>query len=306
MAKKPKKKINLDKPEYYLNRELSWLQFNKRVLELAQRENQPLLERLKFLAIFSSNLDEFFMIRVAGLTQQVDAGLRKKEKSGLTPRQQLDEISVRTHELVEQHTQSVKELIEQLKTPGLHILRRDEWTLEQRRYIKQYFQHEVLPGLTPLAVEKLSPSPLLPGLQLNVALTLGADEKDSETGRLLIVPVPGLFDRFLTVPSREGTFLVSIEDMIAENAVMLSRDRAVESVDFFRLTRDADVGIQEDEAADLLNVMAAAVTERRRRSAKRTARTSRAARPLTLRRPPARSSRCCRNAARLPVRKIGR
>lgn len=265
-----KKKINnFDKPDYFLNRELSWLQFNQRVLELARRRSLPLLERLKFLAIFSSNLDEFFMVRVAGLNQQADAGRRKKDKSGRTPRQQLLEIGKDAHDLVDQHTRSVSDLLDELRKHRLYILARDEWTLEQRRYLKRHFEQEILPVVTPLAVEQLNPCPLLPGLQINVALTLQADPKAPDAGRLLIIPVPYSFARFLTIPSKEGTFLVTIEDVIADNAGTFCSGRKVAAVDVFRLTRDADVGVQEDEASDLLSVMEAAVLQRRRRSAVR-------------------------------------
>lgn len=266
MARKIKP-TKLNKPEYFLNRELSWLQFNLRVLEQAERPSQPLLERLKFLAIFSSNLDEFFMVRIAGLNQQVDAGRRKKDKSGLTPRQQLTEISRQTHELVTRHSAVVSDLLAQLRKHGLYLLGRDEWTLDQRRFLRRYFEQEILPVITPLAVEQLNPCPLLPGLQMNVALTLNASETDS--GRLLVVPVPVSFPRFLTIPSKEGTFLVTIEDILADNAAMFCGGRKVQSADVFRLTRDADVAVQEDEASDLLSNMEAAVLERRRRSAVR-------------------------------------
>ena len=267
MAGKSKK--DLKNPEYFINRELSWLAFNERVLEQAQRETQPLLERLKFLAIFSSNLDEFFMVRVAGLHQQVEAGQRKKDKSGLTPRQQLAEISRRTHELVDRHTQTVNDLLEQLRAQQLSIVGRNEWTLEQRRYLKEYFEEEILPVLTPLAVDQIEPCPLLPGLQLNVALTLQVQKEDSTTGRLLVIPVPHMFARFLTIPDGDGTAVAPIEEVISDNAGLLCQGRKIDAFDVFRLTRDADVGVQEDEASDLLTIMEAAVLERRRRSAVR-------------------------------------
>ena len=280
MARKAKP-IKLNKPEYFFNRELSWLRFNQRVLEQAERTSQPLLERLKFLAIFSSNLDEFFMVRVAGLNQQVDAGRRKKDKSGLTPRQQLTEIGKQTHELVDRHTAAVRDLLAQLRKHGMCLLGRDEWTLDQRRFLQRYFEQEVLPVVTPLAVEQLDPCPLLPGLQLNVALTLEAKEtEETETSRLLVVPVPDSFPRFLTIPSKEGTFLVTIEDVIADNATMFCEGRKVEAADVFRLTRDADVAVQEDEASDLLSNMEAAVLERRRRSAVRVELSAEASGPL--------------------------
>lgn len=270
MAKRKSNKKNaLNSTRYFTNRELSWISFNQRVLELAQRPSLPLLEQLKFLAIFSSNLDEFFMIRVAGLNQQIDAGIRKRGIAGRTPLQQLREISLRVHNLLEEHTATAGRVFEDLRKHGLIILRRSEWSNAQRTYLKDYFEKEVLAVLTPLAVEKLQPCPLLPSLQLNVALTLKAASEDPEACRLLVIPVPDIFPRFLTLASKEGTYLAAIEDVIADNAASLVPGRRVQSVDFFRLTRDADVMVKEDEAGDLLDVIETAVIERRRRIAVR-------------------------------------
>lgn len=269
MAKTKSKKTKYDAVANFINRELSWAAFNRRVLELAQRTELPLLERLKFLAIFSSNLDEFFMIRVAGLNQQIDAGIRKKAIAGRTPLVQLKEISDRVHTLMDTHTGMVKELFTQLRKHGLYVLGRDEWSEKHRSYLKDYFLTEILPVLTPLAVQQHDPCPLLPGLQINVALTLRAGKDLPDEDRLLVIPVPDLFTRFLTLPSREATYLVTIEDVIADNAAAIAPGCSIQSIDFFRLTRDADVAVKEDEASDLLNVMEAAVIERRRRTAVR-------------------------------------
>jgi polyphosphate kinase len=258
-----------DLPDYYINRELSWIAFNQRVLELAQRTELPLLERLKFLAIFSSNLDEFFMIRVAGLNQQIEAGVRKKAIAGRTPMQQLKEISEQVHRLTGLHTVMLKAVLQELRQHGLTILRPHELTASQKTYLKEYFLSSVMPVLTPLAVQQLTPCPLLPGLQMNVALTVQTEQDTEPRNRLLVIPVPDLFPRFLTLPSREGTFLIAIEDIIADNAAALAPGCAIRAVDFFRLTRDADIAVKEDEASDLLNVIEAAVVERRRQMAVR-------------------------------------
>jgi polyphosphate kinase len=252
----------LEQAELYINRELSWLAFNRRVLEQGLRASLPLLERLKFLAIFSTNLDEFYMIRVAGLMQQTAAGVRKKEPSGLTPRQQLDAVAQAAQELMLQHTQAANSLLDELRQHGLNVIRRNEWSKEHREYLRDFFENEMLPVLTPLAVQELDPCPLLPGLQMHVALTVQGQEQK----RLLVIPIPGMFVRFMTVPSREGTYLVAIEDIVADNAARLCPEAVIESVDIFRLTRDADVSIQEDEADDLLSTVEGAVQDRRRRS----------------------------------------
>ena len=255
----------LEQSELYINRELSWLTFNRRVLEQGLRASLPPLERLKFLAIFSTNLDEFFMVRVAGLMQQTAAGVRKKDTSGLTPQQQLDTVAQTVQELMRQHTLAAKELFDELRQHGLNVVRRHEWTKEHREYLRDFFENEMLPVLTPLAMQELEPCPLLPGLQMHVALTVQGQEQK----RLLVVPIPAMFVRFMTVPSREGTYLVAVEDIVADNAARLCPEVVIESVDVFRLTRDAEVSIQEDEADDLLSTVERAVQDRRRRAAVR-------------------------------------
>ncbi len=253
---------NLDRTELFINRELSWLAFNRRVLEQGLRASLPPLERLKFLAIFSTNLDEFFMIRVAGLKQQASAGVLSKDPSGLSPQEQLAAIAAAARELVRQHTQAVGALLDELRPHGLTLLKRSEWTAEQREFLREFFDHEMLPILTPMAVQQLQPCPLLPGLQLYVAVTLDGQEAK----RLLVIPVPPVFIRYMTVPSREGTFLAAVEDIVADNAARLCPAAGVSSIDVFRLTRDADVSIQEDEAGDLLDSVEQAVQDRRRRA----------------------------------------
>ncbi len=277
-VRKKKKAANFDSPQLFINRELSWLEFNRRVLLEGMREDLPLLERLKFLAIFSSNLDEFFLIRVAGLAQMVSAGLRKRDKSGLTPNQQLARIGETVHELNRQHTKAVAEVITALGEKGLCLLRKNDWTLDHKKFVRTYFQQIVMPVLTPLDITELAPRPLLPGLQLYVALVLEKKEtkqkqdedsankdKNEEDFRIVVIPVPSLFERFVTIPSKKGTLLTPLEDVIADNAGLLCAGEKVEYVLYFRLTRDADVSIQEDEAEDLLGTMEEAVLERKRR-----------------------------------------
>ncbi|NLW84522.1 MAG: polyphosphate kinase 1 [Phycisphaerae bacterium] len=259
MAKKHDKS---KKTDLFINRELSWLAFNERVLEQGLRAALPPLERLKFLAIFSTNLDEFFMIRVAGLMQQAAAGVRKQDPAGLTLAKQLKAIARTAQPLVQRHTQAVNALLDELRPHGLHVLRRHEWTKEQRDHLCDFFEQEMLPVLTPLAVQELNPCPLLPGLQMHLAVTVGG----AEAARLLVVPIPAMFIRYMTVPAPEGTVLAAVEDIVADNAALLCPNATILSVDFFRLTRDADVSIQEDEAGDLLETVEDAVLARRRRA----------------------------------------
>jgi len=260
-------KSDLDSPERFINRELSWLEFNDRVMREGLSEDVPLLERLKFLAIVSSNLDEFFMIRVAGLMQQRAAGVRRRDVAGLTPNQQLTAINQRAHRLVEEQTAGVRRTLEQLAEHKLCVLHSEDWTPQQRRFLQSYFSGEILPVLTPLAVQDLEPGPLLPGLQLHVGLVIASGKSASE--KIAVIPVPTQFSRFIAVPVEEGLHLARLEDAIAANAGMLFPGCKVLATAVFRITRDADVAIQDDDASDLLQMVEEAVLARRRRAAVR-------------------------------------
>lgn len=254
--------------EHFINRELSWLEFNDRVLQEGKSEDIPLLERLKFLAIVSSNLDEFFMIRVAGLMQQVKAGVRKRDISGLTPSQQLDKISRRVHQMKREQTESIKDVFSRLSGQGIHVLAPKQWSVEQRYFLQNYFVDELLPVLTPVSVETLDPVPLLPGLQIHIAANLAFAEADDEREspqQIVVVPVPTQHPRFVSIPGSEGISAALLEDVVTENLHTLFPDCRLLSTVQFRLTRDADVDIQDDEASDLLNVVENAVLDRRRR-----------------------------------------
>ena len=169
-----------DSPDLFLNRELSWLEFNDRVLREGMSEDVPLLERLKFLAIVSSNLDEFFMIRVASLKQKVSGRVRRPDFSGMTPAQQLEAIAARARTMAVEQSQAIRAAAVKLREHDLHLLEMSEFTPEQRQFLARRFQSEILPSLTPLAVEELEPSPILPGLALNLALFLEAQEPNEE------------------------------------------------------------------------------------------------------------------------------
>ncbi len=262
-----KSKLNLDDPQLYINRELSWLEFNRRVLDMAMRENVPPMERLKFLAIFSSNLDEFFMIRVAGLMQRADAGAQTTDPGGLTTTEQLDRIRQKTLELTALHAEAIQSQLASLRKFGLCVLRRTDWTADQRRFLREYFLHHLLPLLTPITAADLQAFPLLPSLQLHLGLTLST--KDSEEMQILIVPVPTALPRFIALPSKEGSYWVTLEEVLVEFVNLMAEDKTLVSADIFRITRDADIKVQEDEAADLLETLEEAVLERRRRQAVR-------------------------------------
>ncbi len=267
MTATSKTSLNLDESRCYINRELSWLSFNERVLEMAEHQDVPPMERMKFLAIFSSNLDEFFMIRVAGLMQRVQAGVQTKDPSGLTASEQLDAVRQKTLALSARHAQAAETLLKLLHKHGLYILNRKTWNNDQRRFLRDYFQSHLLPLLTPIAVMDTQSFPLLPNLQLHIGITLSA--QDGEEKQIMVIPVPTVVSRFIGLPSREGEFWVMLEDVLMEYAGLVVQGKRIEAVDLFRITRDADIKIQEEEAGDLLETIEAAVLERRHRQAVR-------------------------------------
>ncbi|MDM5246676.1 MULTISPECIES: RNA degradosome polyphosphate kinase [unclassified Lysinibacillus] len=244
------------KPQYYNNRELSWLAFNERVLEEAEDVNNPLLERLKFLAIFSSNLDEFFMVRVAGLQDQVRAGFHKPEnKSGLTPKEQLAKIAERTQALVRRQTEVYRHLIyDLLPQHNVHIADIKDLNSTQKAFVNEMFAETIFPVLTPVAVDAYRPFPTLFGKTLNLLVLLEQDETDMENReKVAIVQVPSVLDRYIKVPSADGeTVIVLLEDVIVAHIEKLFYGYSVKSAQAFRLTRNADLTIHEEGARDLL------------------------------------------------------
>ncbi|WP_341322519.1 RNA degradosome polyphosphate kinase [Solibacillus sp. FSL H8-0523] len=244
------------KPQYYNNRELSWLAFNERVLEEAEDTNNPLLERLKFLAIFSSNLDEFFMVRVAGLQDQIRAGFHKPEnKSGLTPKEQLAKIAERTQALVRRQTEVYRHLVDDL-LPKENVYVRDMklLTAEQKNFVHELFEETIFPVLTPVAVDAYRPFPTLLGRTLNLLVMLENNNSDSEmSDKVAIVQVPSVLERFIKVPTQnDETVFVLLEDVISNSIDRLFFGYKVKSTQAFRLTRNADLTIHEEGAQDLL------------------------------------------------------
>ncbi len=244
------------KPQYYNNRELSWLAFNERVLEEAEDENNPLLERLKFLAIFSSNLDEFFMVRVAGLQDQLRAGFHKPEnKSGLTPKEQLSKIAERTQALVRRQTEVFRHLTSKcLPKENVFVLDIKDLNLEQRQFLNELFEETIFPVLTPVAVDAYRPFPTLLGKTLNLLVMLENQGNDTElTDNVAIVQVPSVLERYIKVPSESNeTVFVLLEDVISSHVDKLFLGYRVKSTQAFRLTRNADLTIHEEGAQDLL------------------------------------------------------
>ncbi len=268
MAEKRSKKSgdaeNLHSPELYVNRELSWLEFNHRVLHEGTRADVPPLERLKFLAITGSNLDEFFMVRVAGLVQARQSGLRRKDTSGMTPAAQLKAIRSRVLQMYADHAVALADVVEILSAEGVHLLRRNRWDENQREYLRDYFHREVLPVITPLAVEQMHPKPLLSGLRLNLAAAIEPEREDDQP-QTAIVSLPRPLPRFITIPAEKDLHLAFLEDVLAENAAAIFGGRRVLATSLFRITRDSDLTVDEDEAGDLLESMEEVISQRKRR-----------------------------------------
>ncbi|RXI99428.1 RNA degradosome polyphosphate kinase [Anaerobacillus alkaliphilus] len=245
--------IDLNNPIYYNNRELSWIRFNERVLEEAIDERNPLLERLKFLAIFSSNLDEFFMVRVAGLKDQVKAGFNKPEnKAGLTPREQLERISALNHRIVSLQDRLYTEtLVPMLYQEGFQFLAIEQCNNEQLKFLQDRFDTYILPVLTPMAIDAYRPFPMLLNKSINLAVLLKKPNQKKE--KLAIVQVPGVLTRFIPIPpANEQKQFILLEDIISHFIYKLFKGYDVLSVSPFRITRNADLTIHEEGARDLL------------------------------------------------------
>ena len=250
----------------YLNRELSWLDFNARVLALAEDESQPLLERAKFLAIFSSNLDEFYMVRVAGLKRRDETGLSVRSADGLTPREQLAYISKRNQELVEQHAAAwEKRMRAKIAEKGIRIAKWSELSDLQRERLSNYFRDQIFPVLTPLAVDPAHPFPYISGLSLNLAVTVRDPNGGGE--RFARVKVPDNVSRLVPVDhhgrdDRGATFL-PLEELIAVHLNDLFAGMQVTEVHAFRVTRNADLEVEEDQDEDLLKALERELAQRR-------------------------------------------
>lgn len=250
--------------EHFNNRELSWLDFNKRVLEEAMDERNPLMERLKFLAIFSSNLDEFYMVRVGGLKDEVLAGFnRPEDKTGLTPKQQIKSISMRAQELVETQYATYKKITKQLSNQHVRFLRTKHLNKTQQDFVKEYFRTHVFPVLTPIAVDAYRPFPMLLSKSLNIAVEIASNGEGKK--RLALVQVPSVLPRYLELPTddEEHTDLILLEDLIIQFIDSLFKGFVVESTMPFRITRNADMPFHEEGSRDVLKQIEKELKKRR-------------------------------------------
>jgi polyphosphate kinase len=275
MTDKPIDTANLDDPSLFINRELSRLRFDDRVLEEALDERHPPLERVKFLSIFASNIDEFFMIRVSGLRRQLAAEVTETPPDGMTPAEQLTAIRERLVPQLECHSACWhKDLKPRLQTEGINILQYNELKRRQRKLLREHFEREIYPTLTPLAFDPGHPFPHISNLSINLAVVINDSQHGERFARL---KVPPILPRLVRIPSEEkadsyerlglvedaSTNFVWLEGVIAANLDMLFPGMEIVAAYPFRVTRDADPEIEEDEAADLLLAIEESVRMRR-------------------------------------------
>lgn len=246
-------------PKNYVNRELSWLEFDCRVLEEARDKTNPLFDRLKFLSITASNLDEFFMVRVASLKDMVHAGYKKPDIAGMTAQEQLDKISVRTHELVvQQYNTYNRSLLPALRNNGLNLIEcHEDLTPEQGEFVDRYFREEVYPVLTPMAVDSSRPFPLVRNKSLNIAALLKKKDGDEEL-EFAMVQVPAVLPRIISLlvttdeDHNETRNVIFLEEIIERNMQQLFLNYDIVTSHPFRIMRNADFSLDEEEAVDLL------------------------------------------------------
>ena len=259
-ADRPNPSIGPDDPERFLNRELSWLAFNERVLDEAYNESHPPLEQLRFLSISANNLDEFYMVRVAGLRAQLRGEIARRSQDGRSPLDQLQEIREASVRLMQRQQARWSELRQALRTAGVSVVGADELTPEERRWTRRYFEEQLFPVLTPLACDPAHPFPFLPNLGYSMVLSLVRPDDDSPMTALL--PIPGQMPRFIRLPGRTVRFL-RIEELLGLHFQELFPGLSLTEAAYFRVIRDSDVEI-EDDAEDLMREFESALQRRRR------------------------------------------
>ncbi|MBT8419739.1 MAG: polyphosphate kinase 1 [Gammaproteobacteria bacterium] len=257
----PKKAFELNDPTLYLNRELTWLAFNWRVLHEAEDERTPLLERVKFLAIVSSNLDEFFMKRIGGLKQQLAAGMQELTVDGRTPAQQITECHVQTRALRTKREEIYNTLAELLTKHDIHLVAYEALTKNERATLREHFIQSIFPLVTPLAMDPGHPFPFISNLAVNLLVTLRyPDGTGIHMARVKVPVIKGVAPRFLRVG--EGNTFVTLEDVMRHNLDLLFPGMEIKSCNLFRVTRNANVEMDEEGADDLLEMIQSELRER--------------------------------------------
>jgi polyphosphate kinase len=250
-------------PQNFINRELSWLEFNERVLDEAKDNSNPLFERLKFASIVSSNLDEFFMVRVGSLSAQIDVGFNKPDPSGLTPLSQMQKISIRVHKLVyDQINCYNRSLKVSLRKENILFLKPKELSEKQLKYLQDYYLKNIYPVLTPMVVDQSRPFPLILNRSLNIALLLQNDKKGSES-IFATVQVPSVLNRLVEIPSNFGKTFIFLEDIIKMNLNTLFSGYPILDSSCYRITRNADLTLDEEGAEDLLETIEESLKQRK-------------------------------------------
>jgi polyphosphate kinase len=250
---------DLTLPEFYFNRELSLLQFNRRVLELAQDEKVPLLERLKFLCISTSNMDEFFEVRVGGLKQQLLLGISRPGPDGMSPQEQLRRISEQSHELVEQQYTTLNDvLLPELADKGINFVKRSDWTTEQERWVEAFFRREVAPVLSPIGLDPSHPFPKVQNKSLNFVVTLEGEDPFGRESGVAVVQAPRSLARVIRFPEElsEGDYdFVFLSSVIHAHVGELFPGMVIHGCHQFRVTRNSDLFVDEEEVEDLLSAL---------------------------------------------------
>lgn len=251
-----------DNPLYFENRELSWLEFNQRVLDEAKNSDNPLFERLKFMSIVSSNLDEFIMVRLASLKEQLNVGINKPDIAGLTQKQQIKKISLRTHKLVdEQYSHYKRSIVPLLKTKGINLIHTKDLNEKQKNYLEEYFTEVIYPVLTPLAVDSSRPFPLILNKSLNLAILIKRNGEEV----FATVQVPAVLSRFIEIPNNgnKHTDFILLEDVMKLFMQRLFVGFKVICTYPYRITRNADLTIDEEDTQDLLIEIEKSVKKRK-------------------------------------------
>jgi polyphosphate kinase len=255
------RETRLQNPKYYLNRELTWLKFNFRVLDEARNTNNPLLERLKFIAIVSSNIDEFFMKRIGGLKEQVGAGVHAKTDDGRTPQEQIDQSTSMIKDLNAQKQVVFKDVLQELLKKKINIANYDQLTNAQKTSVQKNYYENIFPLVTPLAMDSAHPFPFLSNLSLNLLTTLQLPDEDHTVQARVKIPTDGNTPRFIQIG--DSLTFVPLEQVMANNLDLLFPGMEVLSCDIFRVTRNANTERDEEKADDLLAMIETELRDRK-------------------------------------------